>query len=124
MSTIVDNANDSEDTKEVISSEELCGLIDDMNARMIREGVDMDKVMMSSLDTVALYPSLEIRRSAEIVSERVISSGVRFEGEDYKWAVKYLALAMSRKEIVQKGLVNLVLKREETRGAQIGPSSQ
>ena len=103
-SAIVDSENELGDKHELLSCEELCGRIDYLNREQMEKGLDMNEVMISSLDAVALYPSLDINKSSEIVSERILRGEVKFEGVNYKWAAKYLALVMSRVDIVRAGL--------------------
>ena len=111
LADIVDSANDARNTRELVSCEELCGLIDDLNEDFKARSQDMNEVMISSLDAKALYPSLNIRKSAKIVAERVTESGVKIEGVNYKWVGKYLALTMSRNEVVNTGLSRVVPKK-------------
>ena len=71
----------------------------------------MCNVMVSSLDAVALYPSLEIGKCSKIVADRVDKSGVKIEGVSYKWAAKYLALVLSDEEIRVAKLGEVVPKK-------------
>ena len=48
---------------------------------------------------VALYPSLKIKRCAEICNQEVLESKVTFDGVDYRWAAQYLALSYTQHQI-------------------------
>ena len=118
LSNIVDSINDFPETKEVISCEEMCGKLDDLNMKLIEEDVDMSEVMIASSDATALYPSLNIRDCARRVAKRLGNSKLEFQGVNYKWAVKYIALNLPRHEIVQKGLNKVVpIKNNGSQGA-------
>ena len=70
------------------------------------------------MDATALYPSLNIRDCARIVAKRLGNSKLEFQGVNYKWAVKYIALNLPRHEIVQKGLSKVVpIKNNGSQGA-------
>ena len=92
LSYMVDSINDFPETKEVISCEEMCGKLDDLNMKLIEDEVDMSEVMIASLDATPLYPLLNIRDCARIVAKRLENSNLEFQGINYKWAVKYKAL--------------------------------
>ena len=69
LSNIVDSINDCPETKKVISCEEVCGKLDDLNMKVIEDEVDMSEVMIASLDATALYPSLNVRDCVRIVAK-------------------------------------------------------
>ena len=53
------------------------------------------KITVASEDVEALYPSLDIEKSARICAERVSRSEVEFVGIEYDWAVKYIAMNLT-----------------------------
>ena len=59
----------------------------------------------------ALYPSLEIERCARICGERVEGTAMNFQGIDYKWATKYIALNMKQHEITRADLQRIVPRK-------------
>ena len=72
--------------------------------------------MVSSLDAVGLYPALDIKKCSELVADRVVQSGVRFNSVSYKWASKYLALTMNKTEINKADLATVVPSRRSRNG--------
>ena len=98
-------------TSEVISSEEMLSLIDDLNKLLGEEGPPEEGLCVGSLDVKALYPSLEIGKCARICHDRFLTSDLEFEDVDIKWASIYLALNLKVHQIVRADLQQLVPRR-------------
>ena len=78
------------------------------------------KIVVSSEDVEALYPNLEIMASARLCGEAVKQSKMRFEGVDYFWAGKYIAMTCAPKEIEESNLGETVPKRKYRKGTRPG----
>ncbi len=76
-----------------------------------------EEVVIGSADVKALYPSLDIGFTIEIVCEEFIRSVISFEGVDSEELGLYLALNYSETQLEQKGLHRFC----PTRRSQMGP---
>ena len=85
-----------EETSKTKSTENFLNSIDKLN-QLIREGKVNDKlIMIGSLDVEALYPSTDIKKACQIVKERIKKSPMKHENIDFRWALIYLALTMTK----------------------------
>ena len=77
------------------STEESIYYVDKANKEIREElerGIVSDTdIIIGSMDVEALYPSIQVNRSASIVSEMVQESEIVFENVDYDTAVRYIA---------------------------------
>ena len=78
------------------------------------------RITVASEDAEALYLSLDIEQSARICAERVRQSGVEFKGIDYDWAVKYIAMNLTKDEAALSKIGHLLPVRRYDRGARPG----
>jgi len=78
------------------------------------------KITVASEDAEALYPSLDIEQSARICAERVSRSKVEFMGIDYDWAVKYIAMNLTKEEVALSRIGHFLPVRKHKRGARPG----
>ena len=78
--------------------------------------------MVGSLDIESLYPSIKTKDAARICKEKIQSSSVEFQGVDYKWALTYLTLTMSPREIVDAKIQYLLPRRLHKQGPKPGIS--
>ena len=92
--------------------------------RAVIEGEEAElpgvKITVASEDAEALYPSLDIEQSARICAERVSRSKVEFMGIDYDWAVKYIAMNLTKDEVALSRIGHLLPVRKHKRGARPG----
>ena len=72
--------------------------------------------MVLSLDANALYPSLDVQKTSRIVARRVVESNLKFNDVNYTWAAKYIALNLSRTEIIKRVLYRIILRKKATGG--------
>ena len=77
------------ESQEAQSTEEVLRMISEANTRLKKEGVS--DLALGSMDVVALYLSLDQKRSAEIVAEAIMESDVKYCGVDMDMAGVYLA---------------------------------
>ena len=84
-------------------------------ARVNSEGLD-DNVIVGSTDVKALYPSLDIDFSIQIVCEVFESSDVTVHGIDYEELGLYISLSRSAEEIEALGLSDVCPTRAGRRG--------
>ena len=73
-------------------------------------------MFIGSLDTKALYPSLNISQSAQICEDRILGSDLHVDGVDYHWATRYLALTMTQEDINRRRLHKLVPRKRSKTG--------
>ena len=76
-----------------------------------------DDVTIGSLDVKALYPSLDIEFTVEIVSNEFYNSEVRIENVDYVELGLYLALNNTYEQLAEMTLDNVCPRRKSIRGA-------
>ena len=79
--------------------------------------------MIGSMDVEALYPSIQINRSAKLVGEIVRESGVKIENVDYQTAATYIASNSSRTDISKWGMEKIIPKRRHKKGTRPGPTT-
>ena len=93
------------------STEEMLASIGEVNKRCIDE-----EVVIGSADVKALYPSLDITFTIQIVVETFLNSGIEIEGINYKELSLYLALNRSEEELQKLNLSQYCPKRRSNRG--------
>ena len=86
-------------------------------ARVNAEGLS-DKVIVGSTDVKALYPSLDIEFTIQVVCEVVDSSGVTIDGMNYEEMGLYISLNRTTDEIQALGLDAVCPVRARRRGAR------
>ena len=86
-------------------------------ARVNAEGLS-DKVIVGSTDVKALYPSLDIEFTIQVVCEVVDSSGVTIDGMNYEEMGLYISLNRTADEIQALGLDAVCPVRACRRGAR------
>ena len=99
---------------EAHSTEELLRAIQEANSTL--EGVDVDSVVLASMDVVSLYPSIDQKGSAALVREAFIQSDIKVDNVDWEAATLYLALTVSKEELEREGYDRWVPRRTTTRG--------
>ena len=99
---------------EVQSKEEFLRNIKEINKSL--RVVDPEEVAIGSMDFTALYPSLDQKTSARMAKEAYLESEFEVESIDWKAASLYLALTVSRQELVKEGISHLVARRKQGRG--------
>ena len=68
------------------------------------------------MDVTALYPSLDQKESARMAKEAYLESELEVEEIDWKAASLYLALTVSRQDLVREGIAHLIARRKQGRG--------
>ena len=76
-----------------------------------------------------MYPSLDIEETSKICAKMVTESGLRFQGVDWTWACKYLALNFNQKEISKRNLLGIIPVKKAKQGKDptvltIGPGDK
>ena len=104
VSTIVEALAQSLGTEEVMSSEELLSFVDELVQELEDEGEDLEEgLCVGSIDTEALYPSLDISECAGRCRKIYRESDIKVYGEDMKWATKYVALTKEQHQVTRLG---------------------
>ena len=98
------------------STEELLSGIDELNEEL-REGLGENRsIVVGSADVKALYPSLDVEFTVEIVSGMFENSGLEIEGIDYEEMGLYLAFTRSREELEDAGIGDVCHTRKNAVG--------
>ena len=121
VSDVLDKvANVVKDTAECKSTEEMLNKIEEAVKVILEKG---ENVIVSSEDVSGLFPNLEIKMCSKICADAVRHSELKFEGVDYIWAAKYIAMTCSREEIRGSKLEGIVPVRKYRKGTSPGVTS-
>ena len=93
------------------NTEEILADIKELNEKRINEDI-----IVGSLDVKALYPSLDINFTAEIVSKEFYENEYELEGIDVEEVGLYLGIEMSEKEQEEKGIRKFCCQRKNKMG--------
>ena len=118
LSEVLRAVIEGEETDECISTEEMLHHME-VAAEEIAALTGV-KITVASEDAEALYPSLDIEQSAKICAERVSRSEVDFMGIDYDWAVRYIAMNLTKEEVALSKIGHLLPVRKHKKGARPG----
>ena len=113
-------ADEADTDKMCESTEEVMEAIETLN----KEANTNSDIVIGSLDVKALFPSLEVNRSAEIVRRMIASSSVDIENVDYNELTKYIAINVDIVEIQQSGMQDLIHTRKHTKGPKPGMTAR
>ena len=105
----------AEGEEECLSSEEMLYHIGEATKVIL---VDGKNVVVASEDVDGLFPNLEIMSSAILCGNAVRATKVKFEGIDYIWASKYIAMTCSQQEIEDCGFQDIVPRRKSKKGTR------
>lgn len=103
-----------ENSDEAQSTEEILWKISDANQRLRSEGVS--DIALGSMDFIALYPSLDQTKSAEIVAEALVGSEVKYSGVDLDIAGVYLANVWDKNRLKKEGIYQLMPRKKANKG--------
>ena len=98
------------------STEELLSVFESYNKNRIEKGVDKKKVVLGSMDIKKWYPSTLIRPSAKVIKQMIVDSNIEFVEIEYDSIEKYLGEHMSREEILEEQLEEIVYMKIESVG--------
>ncbi|MEL7343085.1 MAG: hypothetical protein AAGM67_21555, partial [Bacteroidota bacterium] len=96
-----------------MNTEELLAEIERINTEDLG-----DKVIIGSTDVKALYPSLDIDFTIQVVCDVFRTSGIEIVGIDYDELGLYISLTRTPEEIRAAGLEKVCPTRAHTRGAR------
>ena len=105
-----DNGTECKSTEEMIA-----GMEEKVNSRD-----DIEEMIIGSMDVKSLYPSLLATQSTEIVTEVFMETNLAIEGINWIETGKYLAINLSKDEINQLGLQEVVSTRAKKGGRSPG----
>ena len=94
------------------STEDLLEAMEEMN----QNGNVSEHCIVGSLDVEALYPSLDVRRCAEAVSQKMFESDLVFPGLVWKEIALYLTYHLSRDQIQMEGIQAFCPTRRHKKG--------
>ena len=69
-----------------------------------------------SMDVKALYPSLDVQKTAECVEEIIVDSEIKFRNVDMNELSRYVAVVCNENMIEERGLTDVVMRRRKTGG--------
>jgi hypothetical protein len=126
---ILANEKANENGTEVRSTEEMCAKLVEVNkkiraekrARGGRSEDDEDEVdkVIGSMDVAALYPSINIERSMEIIEKNIIESKLKVDVSVNDMDM-HIVSTHSQKQIDEKGLGEVCSRRRSNRGVRPG----
>ena len=121
VSTPVESALNGQEMKEVISTEEMLGWIDKMNKEWEETNFnpEREEVFVGSLDTEALYPSLDATLVAKLCGDLVAKKQLKIENVDYLWASMYLACTMTPEQVTRENMHDCVPDRRYKSGPKL-----
>ena len=94
------------------NTEEMMAAFQDINAKEIT-----NEILVGSADVKALYPSLEINHTAEIVSKVFYESDYNIEEVNNRELSLYLALNLRKEELEKENISKFCHKRKSSKGA-------
>ena len=80
--------------------------------------VEGKKVIISSMDVVALYPNLDITRSAIEVGKEIEETEIEYKNIDYELGGRFIASNLTQDEIDREGLSRIVPRRKSKFGTR------
>ena len=92
-----------------MSTEEVLAQLAEAQAQIWKEG-DV-QATVGSLDVKALYPSLDVKGSAEMVANMVEQSNMEIDGANLRLAQTFLASNLTEDEVKKEGLQELLPSR-------------
>ena len=95
------------------STEDMMASIQKVNERLAETGED---AVVISLDVKALYPSMDIELTADVVYQLFLERGPTVDGVDASQVGHYLALMMKPEKLREKGLADYCHTRKTNRG--------
>ena len=100
---------------ECISTEGMIAAMEELNKK---DGIS--ELIIGSMDVKALYPSLEMKPTIDIIQKVFEEVDIKIEGVDWAEAGKYLAITLSEKEINELNIGDLVSTRRNRGGRHPG----
>ena len=103
------------------ATEEMIIEAEEVNASLKREFEDefgnepeeKVEIVAGSLDVKKMYPSFKMKRTAEVIKNIILESGVKFENIDFILLSKYLANNLSKEQISAEGLDEILHTRSD-----------
>ena len=101
----------NKETTECENTEDLIASMEEINTIGINEDF-----VLGSMDVAALYPSLDIDHTTEIVCQQFMESDTKITGVNYVEVILYIALNKTKEEIEELGLTEKCPKRKYKKG--------
>ena len=108
-------------TIESNSTEDALSKVDKLNSKIEKGEIKPRNLTIGSLDVKSLYTSINTKVAGIKAKERILKAKAKFEGIDYKWALKYLALTMTPSEKIdakhnEARMFSMLPRRTSTHG--------
>ena len=75
-------------------------------------------MIIGTLDVKSLYTAIDVKSAGKIAREAVMNSEVMMDGINYDWALRYLALTMEPREIVEAKVQSFLPRRQAQPGSK------
>ena len=109
INMVADFIENRKGSRSTISTEEMVAGILRYNRKA---KLNKKKRILMSMDVKGLYPNLEVEEVLKILREMVEKCGLEFEGADWLEMGKHLAVCLSRQEIEELDLSEVVPRRK------------
>ena len=95
------------------STEEMVAKVEEYNKNREKEGDNDENIIIGSMDIDKWYNSMIAEPSAKGIREMVEESDINFEGIDYDVISKYLGEFLTKTEIAEEGMEEILYIRRE-----------
>ena len=68
--------------------------MDTVTLQILNQNLNQEDLFVGSLGAEALYPSLNIDKTAKLIWELIGEAGLKWEGVDFRWVSIYVAMEM------------------------------
>ena len=109
INMVADFIENRKGSRSTISTEEMVAGILKYNRKA---KLNKKKRILMSMDVKGLYTNLEVEEVLKIIREMVEKCGLQFEGVDWVEMGKHLAVCLSRQELEELGISEVVPKRK------------
>ena len=95
------------------STEETIAKIEDYNKNRDKLNANNEKIIIGSMDVEKWFPSMKAQPSAKGIRTMVEESEIDFKGFDFDIVGKYLGEYLTKQEIIEEGMEDIVYTKKE-----------
>ena len=110
-------------SKESISTEDVLSIVDKVALQILDQNLNQEDLFVGSLGAEALYPSLNIDKTAKLIGELIEEAGLKWEGVDFRWASICVAKEMDEFEVIRRNLQRVISRRRHGFGTKAKKAS-
>ena len=85
--------------------------MDTVALQILNQNLNQEDLFVRSLGAEALYPSLNIDKTAKLIGKLIEEAGLKWEGVDFRLASIYVAMEMDEFEVIRRNLQHLISRR-------------